>query len=131
MAQIDNAAERVYPAGQFASGNINVPEGARELLVTLTTDTWPEESDGTISLALLVSRGAGSPFVKEWGAGPFQHKALYRNGVRQPATFGAQLQTPFGAADRMRYEFDAAVDFRSAVTVDANVIPSAAEAKKP
>lgn len=123
MPQIDNAPERVYPAGQFASGNINLPEDARELLVTLTTDTWPDDSDGQITLALLVSRGPGSPFIQEWSDGPFEHKALYRGGIKQSqASFGASLQAPFGASDRLRYEFDATVDFRSAVTVEANVV---------
>jgi len=125
VPQIDNAVERNFPAGQFASGNFDLPQGARELIVTLTVDTWPDVSDGEITLALLVSRGQGAPFVKEWGDGPFLHRALYRNGVKQTqARFGAALQSPFGTSDRVRYEFTSTVDFRSAVTVDANVIPA-------
>lgn len=126
VPQIDNAIERNFPAGQFASGNFDLPQGARELIVTLSVDTWPEVSDGTITLALLVSRGQGAPFVKEWGDGPFLHRSLYRHGVKQTqAQFGAALQAPFGPSDRVRYEFDSTVSFRSAVTVDANIIPSA------
>jgi hypothetical protein len=124
MPQVDNAVERNFPAGQFASGNFNLPAGAREIILTLSIDTWPDVSDGTITLALLVSRGQGAPFVQEWADGPFLHKSLFRNGVKQTqARFGAALQSPFGAEDRVRYEFTSTVDFRSAVQVDANVIP--------
>lgn len=126
MPQIDNAAERNYPAGQFASGNLNLPEGARELIVTLSIDTWPDVADGEVTLSLLVSRNNG-PFLREWSDGPFQRRAIYRGGVKQSvARFGAALQAPFGPADRVRYEFDSTVSFRSAVTLDANVIPLSA-----
>jgi hypothetical protein len=127
MPQIDSATERNFPAGQFASGNLNLPQGARELIVTLSSiDSWPDVSDGTITLSLLVSRGPGSPFVQEWSDGPFLHKAVYRLGVKQTVLrFGASLQSPFGASDRMRYEFTSTVDFRAAVAVDANVVANA------
>jgi hypothetical protein len=123
MPQIDNAIERNFPAGQFASGNLNLPDGARELRLTMSIDTWPDVSDGTISIAMLVSRNNG-PFVQEWGDGPVEHKALYRSGVKQThASFGAALGAPFGSSDRMRYEFTSTVSFRSAVAVNADIIP--------
>jgi hypothetical protein len=126
MPQLDSQAERIYPAGQAQSGNLQLPEGARELAVVLTTPSpdWPAVSDGTITVSLWVSRDNG-PFEQEW-SDTFQHKRVVRNGV--PLTqlrMSAQLQFPFGATDRCRYEFNSPINFRSAVSIEANVVPTA------
>lgn len=127
MKQLDAQAARNYPAGNGVaqSGNLSLPEGARELLITMTQPNWPLVSDGTITLRLEVSRGSGAPFVQEW-SDTFQHKQVLRNGVPVPLQFGAQLAAPFGPQDRARYSFDSQLSFRSAISIDANIVAAAA-----
>lgn len=117
LVTLDSQAERNWPAGQNATGNLQLPDGAQTFDVILSQPDWPVASDGLILLSLLVSRSNG-PFRQEW-SDHFQHQQVLKEGVPVDLHFGCTIQAPLTAADRLRVEFDSPIAFRSALTVNA------------
>jgi hypothetical protein len=118
LTTLDSRAERNWPAGQNATGNLQVPDGTLTFDIALTQPGWPSVSDGTIKIAALVSRQNG-PFTEEW-SDTFEHQQVLKGGV--PVVdlhFGCTIQAPLATGDRMRVEFTSANAFRSALSVAA------------